>query len=173
MFIRSFVFSKKLFILILILVIILICGLALYFSLVKSSTIFNFLPKTFENSDSVNNSDFFENLNSIENSEEIDDSSDEEMGLDEKKDFIKWVDFNVTADVLNKTADLDIKSHQNNEELKFNWIELLAYLACKNGGNFKNFKSSDLDNLVSKLQKGSTMEDLTSSMKYYNYYYLK
>ncbi len=99
---------------------------------------------------------------------EIDETPDDKNN--DTKKIIKWVDFNVTADALNKTATLDITSHQNKEEIKYNWIELLAYLACKNGGNFKNFKSSDLDNLVSKLQKGNTMEDLTSSMKYYNYY---
>ncbi len=87
------------------------------------------------------------------------------------KDFIKWVDFNVTSDVLSKTANLDIQSHQNNEEIKYNWIELLAYLACKNGGNFKNFKSSDLTNLISQLKNGEKIEDLTSTMKFYNYYY--
>ena len=72
---------------------------------------------------------------------------------------------------MNKTATLDINSHQNNEDIKYNWIELLAYLACKNGGNFKNFKSTDLDALVSKLKSGNTIQDLTSSMKFYNYYY--
>lgn len=52
---------------------------------------------------------------------------------EQKNDFIKWVDFNITADALNKTAKLDIDSHCNNSDIKYNWIELLAYLACKNG----------------------------------------
>ena len=59
---------------------------------------------------------------------------------DEKKDFIKWVDFNVSNEALRLTAKLDIKSHNENQEIKYNWIELLAYLACQNGGDFKNFK---------------------------------
>lgn len=88
-----------------------------------------------------------------------------------KKDFIKWVDFNVTADALNLTAKLDIDSHQNNDGLTYNWIELLAYLACKNGGDFKNFKQKDLESLVSKLQEGQTIEDLTADLKFYDYYY--
>lgn len=90
---------------------------------------------------------------------------------DTKKDFIKWVDFNVSAEALKLTANLDIKSHNNNEEIKYNWIELLAYLACKNGGDFKNFKHSDLDNLVDKLKDGETIESLTQNLKFYNYYY--
>lgn len=84
---------------------------------------------------------------------------------EDKRDFIKWVDFNVTAEALNLTAKLDIDSHQNNgsseDGIVYNWIELLAYLACKNGGNFKNFKKTDLDTLVSELKNGQTIEDLT------------
>lgn len=89
----------------------------------------------------------------------------------QNKDFIKWVNFNVTAEALTKTAKLDIDSHNCDAEIKYNWIELLAYLACKNGGNFKNFTQNDLNKLVEQLQSGKTMQDLTENMKYYNYYY--
>ena len=88
-----------------------------------------------------------------------------------KKDFIKWVDFNVTAEALKATSELDISSHINNESIKYNWIELLAYLACKNGNNFKDFKPTDLDPLIEDLQNGKTMAELTENMKYYDYYY--
>ena len=87
------------------------------------------------------------------------------------KDYIKWVDFNVTAEAMKLTSKLDIESHNSDAEVKYNWIELLAYLAAQNGGNFKNFKKSDLDNLVAKLDSGEQMSDLTSSMKFYDYYY--
>lgn len=72
---------------------------------------------------------------------------------------------------MNLTAKLDINSHTKNEEIKYNWIELLAYLACKNGGNFKNFKKSDLDTLVAKIKDGETIESLTQDLKFYDYYY--
>ena len=120
-------------------------------------------------------------FSSFANSDEETSSSD-----DEQKNFIRWVDFNVTAEALNLTAKLDISSHQKNLNLmsekgenvendnetniEYNWIELLAYLACMNGGNFKNFTSKDLDVLVTKLQNGETMEDLTKNMKFYDYY---
>lgn len=97
------------------------------------------------------------------------DSSDNNN--DNQKSFIKWVDFNVTCEALNLTAKLDIDSHNNEEEITYNWIELLSYLACKNGGNFKNFKKSDLDSLVSRLKNGETMSDLSSDLKFYDYYY--
>ena len=89
----------------------------------------------------------------------------------EEKKFIKWVDFNVTSEALKLTSKLDIDSHNNNSEIKYNWIELLAYLASENGGNFKNFKKSQLDSLVSKLENGTTISDLTSNMKFYDYYF--
>lgn len=86
-----------------------------------------------------------------------------------EKNFIKWVDFNVTYDAMKQTAELDISSHRNNSEIQYNWIELLSYLACKYGGNFNNYKKSDLDKLLSELNT-STMEELTPNLKYYDYY---
>ena len=69
------------------------------------------------------------------------------------------------------TSKLDIESHNTDADVKYNWIELLAYLAAQNGGNFKNFKKTDLDYLVSRLNNGETMDDLTCDMKFYDYYY--
>lgn len=88
----------------------------------------------------------------------------------EKKNYIKWVDFNVTAEALSLTAKLDIDSHNKDEKIKYNWIELLAYLSCKNGGNFKNFKQSDLDTLVEKIKEDGDISNLTKDLKFYDYY---
>lgn len=93
------------------------------------------------------------------------------INLNKNEDYIKWVDFKITSDVLSKTAKLDIDSHNSDSEIKYNWIELLAYLACKNGGNFKNFNQNDLSTLIEKLKNGKTIKDVTQDMKYYNYYY--
>lgn len=100
-------------------------------------------------------------------------ANDESTSSDDSssKDYIKWVDFNVTAEAMKLTSKLDIESHNSDAEIKYNWIELLAYLAAQNGGNFKNFKKSDLDNLIAKLDSGEQMCDLTSNMKFYDYYY--
>ena len=87
------------------------------------------------------------------------------------KDYIKWVDFNVTSEAMKLTSKLDIESHNTDADVKYNWIELLAYLAAQNGGDFKNFKKTDLDYLVSRLNNGETMDDLTCDMKFYDYYY--
>lgn len=99
------------------------------------------------------------------------DNISESEEIEEKKDFIKWVDFNVTAEALNLTAKLDIDSHNKEDEIVYNWIELLAYLSCKNGGNFKNFTKKDLNLLIEELKNGHTIQDLTQDMKFYDYYY--
>lgn len=89
----------------------------------------------------------------------------------ENGDYIKWVDFKITSDVLIKTAKLDIDSHNSDSEIKYNWIELLAYLACKNGGDFKKFNQNDLDSLLEQIKSGKKIEEIAKDMKYYNYYY--
>ena len=93
-----------------------------------------------------------------------------EVNADSEEDYIKWVDFTVPCNVLKLTSELDIYSHNNNDEITYNWIELLAYLACIYGGNFKNFKSNDLDKIIENLKSGRTMEELTSTLTFYDYY---
>ncbi len=88
---------------------------------------------------------------------------------EETQDFIKWVDFDVPYEAMNRALKLDINSQES--EIKLNWIELLAYLAAKNGNNFKGFKVKQLDAVAEKLQEGESIEELTADMKYYPYYY--
>lgn len=90
---------------------------------------------------------------------------------EEDKNYIKWFEFKVSYDVLVKTSQLDINSHTKNEAIKYNWTQLISYLACKYGNDFSKFKQADLDALVSKLKNGETMEEITKNMKLYSYYY--
>lgn len=88
---------------------------------------------------------------------------------DSEKNFIKWVSFDVTCKALDKAYQYDVKSQE--EEVKLNWIELLAYLGAKYGGDFSRYKEKHMVELVEKLQsKEETMESLTEGMKYYDYY---
>lgn len=88
---------------------------------------------------------------------------------DEKKEFIKWVDFNVTYEALNDAYKYDIETY--NKDVHLDWIQLLAYLASKYGGDFKQYKQKDIENLAQCLiDKSETIETLTKNMKYYNYY---
>lgn len=98
-------------------------------------------------------------------------AAEKDSTSESQENYIKWVDFNVTSEALNLTAKLDINSHNNDEKIKYNWIELLAYLACKNGGDFKNFKETDLNNLVDKIKNGESITDLSKDLKFYDYYY--
>lgn len=87
----------------------------------------------------------------------------------EEKTFIKWVDFKVTSEALNKAYTYDKETY--GKEVHLNWIELLAYLAVKNGGDFSKYKNSQLESLAKKLiDKEETMESLTKDLKYYDYY---
>lgn len=88
-----------------------------------------------------------------------------------KNEYIKWVDFNITNEILRQTAKMDIESHQKNENVKYNWIEILSYLACKNGNNFKNTQKKQIDELAERMKNGETIKDITKDMTYYEYYY--
>lgn len=84
-------------------------------------------------------------------------STDTHLQEEEKKDFIKWVDFNATYPAMEKAMNLDVKSH-NSDGYKYNWIEILAYISAKYAGNFKNYKSKDIDELAEKLKSRQNHE---------------
>lgn len=88
---------------------------------------------------------------------------------DTQNKYIKWMSFDVPDDALSKAMNLDIKSHGTACHL--NWIEMLAYLGTKYGGNWKRYKSTDMDALVKKLRNGYSMNELTADLKNYNYFY--
>lgn len=85
--------------------------------------------------------------------------------------YIKWVDFNVPYEAMKQALKLDIDSHENEDKVPLHWIELLAYLATKNGNDFTSFKTKQLDDLAKQLESGQTIPELTANMKYYSYYY--
>ncbi|MDP4133383.1 MAG: hypothetical protein Q8882_05170 [Bacillota bacterium] len=85
------------------------------------------------------------------------------------KDFIKWVDFNASYEALDYAIKLDIKNHESNTPM--NYIDLLAYITAKNGNNFSKFKTGQLDAVADQIKAGKTMEELSSNLKYYNYYH--
>lgn len=86
-----------------------------------------------------------------------------------KKDYIKWVEFNVTSKALNTAYKYDVESY--NTDIKINWIELLAYAACKGGGNVGKNAVSEMKKAAESIKSGeTTMEDLTKDLKHYSYY---
>ena len=55
-----------------------------------------------------------------------------------KESYIKWVDFTVTSQALNDAFRYDVDTYQSPVHL--NWIELLAFLGAKYGGDFSLYQ---------------------------------
>lgn len=87
-----------------------------------------------------------------------------------KKDFIKYAEFNVCFSALEKALEYDIQSHKSDDKIKINWVQVLAYLGAKYGGDFTQYKESDMEYVVNKLKNGEKIEDISAKMKYYDYY---
>lgn len=122
-------------------------------------------------SDSDGSSEADSSSSDSDDSGKADSTSDNsESSGEAEKDFIKWVDFNVTKEAMQDAYDYDVKTY--GQEIHLDWISLLAYEACKNGGDFSHYKTGDISETAEKLIAGeTTLEALTADMKYYNYYY--
>ena len=80
-------------------------------------------------------------------------------GKDTQKNYIKYVEFNVTKDALQNAVDLDIQTHDNDRHT--DCITMLAYLGAKYGGDFTKYKYSDMTAFADKIKNGETVENLT------------
>lgn len=89
----------------------------------------------------------------------------------DKRDFIRYAEFNVCCSALEKALEYDISTHKNDEKVKIDWVQVLAYLGAKYGGDFKQYKEADLEQIVNRLKDGDKIKDITKDMKYYDYYY--
>lgn len=88
----------------------------------------------------------------------------------ESDSYIKWVDYQVTAEAMKKACQLDIASYE--EEIHLDWITLLAYAAVQCGGTFKQQSLADIEEVAQALQKGkATKESLSKKYQYFDYYY--
>ncbi|MBP1756340.1 MAG: putative rane protein [Firmicutes bacterium] len=86
------------------------------------------------------------------------------------KDYIKWVNFDVSSKAMDDAYEYDVASQQS--DVKINWIEILAILGNKYGGDFSRYKRKNMEDLVDKLKsKEASIASLTEDMKYYSYYY--
>lgn len=90
---------------------------------------------------------------------------------EEAKKFIKWVDFGVSYEALASALEIDIATHTQDSQTPIDWIDILAYLASKYGGDFSHFKKSDLTKLTETLEKeNTTIDALGTSLKTYTYF---
>ncbi len=86
------------------------------------------------------------------------------------KDYIKWVSFDVSSKAMDRAYRYDVESQA--WDVKINWIELLALLGNRYGGDFSRYRETHMTELVNKLKtKEATIESLTKDMKNYKYYY--
>lgn len=83
-------------------------------------------------------------------------------------DYIKWVEFNVPYNAMEKALGIDIKYH--NTDTPISWIDLLACLATKYGGNWTRYKSKDMDAFKEKFLSGETPETICNNNKYFSYF---
>ena len=96
-------------------------------------------------------------------------TEEEDSEEDSEEDFIRWVDFDVSCEALEDASAYDMETHGSETEL--HWVELLAVLACYNGGDFSSYRSSDMETLAESLLSGEeTIESLTENLRYYDYY---
>lgn len=88
---------------------------------------------------------------------------------EKEKDYIKWVEFNVTSEAMKKAYQYDLDSY--GKEPHLHWVDLLAILGARYGGDFTRYQEEDLADIAEKLLAGSqTVEEMTKDMEYYSYY---
>lgn len=86
------------------------------------------------------------------------------------EEYIKWVEFDIPYSAMEKALNLDITTKESGCHM--DWVTTLAYLGTKYGGNWKKYKSKDMDQYVVKCKDGKTAEELCeNSLKYYRYFY--
>lgn len=94
---------------------------------------------------------------------------------EQKKDFIRWVDFTPTRSALSAALEEDIRSHREPEpgELPVDWVELLACLGARYGGDFSYYKESHLRETAKALSQGKAPKEILGSGpdRYYDYYW--
>lgn len=88
---------------------------------------------------------------------------------EEKKEYIKWVDFQVTAEAMKQAYTYDVESYGSKNHL--DWIDLLAILGVKYGGDFTQYRAKDMEQVAQLFLDGKqTVEEYTKDMQYFSYY---
>lgn len=123
---------------------------------------------TLGNENNINQEVLEEGTEQTEESQETEEPKEESE--EKVKDYIKWVDFKVTCAAMQDAYEFDVESQE--AEVKLDWIELLAYLGAKYGGDFSRYKSKDMQAIVDKLvNEKLTIEEITKDMQYYDYFH--
>ena len=98
-----------------------------------------------------------------------------EVGSVGEREYIKWVDFNVSYEALCEAYKWDVETYEEAQEdegiVHVDWIELLAYAGARHGGEFPSGTAKEIARTAEKLKNGeTTMKELAGDMEYYAYY---
>lgn len=77
------------------------------------------------------------------------------------KDFIRYAEFNVPYEALQTAMQADLDS-----EGAVDWVDALAWLSAKYGGEWSRYKAADLAAVLEKLAAGEALEEI----QYYSYF---
>lgn len=77
-------------------------------------------------------------------------------------DYIRYVEFDVPAAALERALNADVRT-----EGEVGWVDLLAALACRYGGDWSRYKSADLDAIAAEMECGQSAAE---AGKYFSYY---
>ena len=82
------------------------------------------------------------------------------------QDYIRWVDFGVSYEALDKALTLDIRAQE--QDMPVSWIRLLAIAACRTGGKVT---AASVDGAWKDCQSGKSEEEFLGGLyRYYAYY---
>ena len=86
-----------------------------------------------------------------------------------QEDYIRQVDFNVTAEALRLACETDLRTWGSGSHI--DWISLLACTAARFDGEFGKRALADLENTARKLEKGeSSLKEEAGGLSSYSYY---
>lgn len=84
--------------------------------------------------------------------------------------YIKWFDFDVNLDILKQAYEYDISS-QSEGTTPLDFVQLLAYSAAKNWGDFKpSGRCPHMEAVVARINEGEYLHDITAEMDLYKFY---
>jgi murein DD-endopeptidase MepM/ murein hydrolase activator NlpD len=83
-------------------------------------------------------------------------------------EYIRWVEFDIPVEALERAMTLDLTTHDT--EYPVDWIDVLAALGARYGGDFGKYRAADMDALAERLKNGESITEITASLTYYAYY---
>lgn len=87
----------------------------------------------------------------------------------EEKEYIKWVDFQVTCEAMKQAYQYDLDTY--GKEVHIDWVDLLAYLGARYGGDFSRYREQDMEEAAKAFSEDKkTAEKLAEEMEYFAYY---